>query len=284
MRAGRAQREVGSLEVAPETASGPSADGSRGNLRVVRALTGATADLAETGLGIIYEALDDLVARYSLADAAVVVEVPGLGRQVFRAGRRPIALGDDSLLDAEPGCYTQPAVDDPGFDRSLLLSLCTLALRTDALRYESGHDPLTGLHDRRCFDRLLDSAIARSLRYGWAFTLVLVDLDDLKAINDGRGHLAGDEALRVLGERFGRALRFGDDAARIGGDEFAVILPGADPGLVPGLLARIGDAGDDDRACPSFSYGIASCPADGSTRDDLIRIADERLYAAKAHR
>jgi diguanylate cyclase (GGDEF)-like protein len=270
--------------MAPETAAAPSSPENRRNLRVVRALSGATADLAESGLGIIYEALDDLVARFHLDDAAVVVDAPGLGRQVFRAGRRPIDLGDDSLLDAEPGCYTRPAVDDPGFDRSLLLSLCTLALRTDALRYESGHDPLTGLHDRRCFDRLLDSAIARSVRYGWTFTLVLVDLDDLKAINDSRGHLAGDEALRVLGERFGRALRFGDDAARIGGDEFAVILPGAEAGLVPGLLARIRDAHDDHRACPSFSYGIASCPSDATTRDDLIRLADERLSAAKAHR
>ncbi|MFM8236923.1 MAG: GGDEF domain-containing protein [Actinomycetota bacterium] len=276
--------EIDSLEVAPETEATPSTDGARGNLRVVRALAGATADLAESGLGIIYEALDGLVARYGLDDAAAVVDVAGLGRQVFRAGRRPIDLDDDSLLCAEPGCYTRPNVDDPGFDRSLLLALCALALRTDALRYESGHDPLTGLHDRRCFDRLLDSAVARSVRYGWAFTLVLIDLDDLKAINDSRGHLAGDDALRALGARFARALRFGDDAARIGGDEFAVILPGAVPGLVPGLLARIRDAGDDHRACPSFSYGIASCPTDGTSRDELVRIADERLYAAKAHR
>lgn len=278
--------ETGSLvEAMPDdAASAAVTDGARGNLRVVRALTEATAELAESGLGIIYEALDGIVARYHLDDAAVVVEVPGLGRQIFRAGRRPLDLADDSLLDAEPGCYTRPAVDDPGFDRSLLLSLCTLALRTDALRYESGRDPLTGLHDRRCFDRLLDSAIARSLRYGWAFTLVLVDLDDLKGINDGRGHLAGDEALRTLGERFARALRFGDDAARIGGDEFAVILPGASSELVPALLARIRDVGDDPLACPSFSFGVASCPTDGTTREELIRTADERLYAAKAHR
>ena len=61
-----------------------------------------------------------------------------------------------------------------------MLSLCVLALRLDVLRYDAWHDPLTGLYDRRSFDRLLEMAIARSTRYGWPFTLVMLDLDHFK--------------------------------------------------------------------------------------------------------
>ena len=154
-----------------------------------------------------------------------MLEEPGLGRQVFCAGRRPLGAADEELLVAAPGLYTQPALENHGFDRSLMLSLCALALRLDVLRYDAWHDPLTGLYDRRSFDRLLEMAISRSNRYGWPFTLVMLDLDHFKQINDHEGHPAGDASLRELGERFRRALRFGDNAARIGGDEFAMILP-----------------------------------------------------------
>ena len=119
-----------------------------------------------------------------------------------------------SCSSRRPGLYTQPALEHDDFDRSLMLSLCVLALRLDVVRYDAWHDPLTGLYDRRSFDRLLDMAIARGNRYGWQFTLVIIDLDSLKQINDTEGHPAGDAALRELGERFRQVLRIGDDAAR----------------------------------------------------------------------
>src|SRR5205814_8669800 len=118
--------------------------------------------------------------------------------------RRPLDAEDEALLEAPPGLYTERPLTESELDRSLLISLCTLALRLDVLRYDAWHDPLTGLYDRRSFDRLLEMAVARSVRYGWPFTLVMLDLDDLKVINDREGHAAGDEALRDLAERFRR--------------------------------------------------------------------------------
>jgi diguanylate cyclase (GGDEF)-like protein len=152
------------------------------------------------------------------------------------------------------------------------------------VRYDAWHDPLTGLYDRRSFDRLLDMAIARGNRYGWQFTLVILDLDSLKSINDTEGHPAGDDALRELGERFRKVLRIGDDGARIGGDEFAMILPNTPPEAVEALLERIRGVEGMQRACPSFSYGWAQIPGDATERAELFALADKRLYEAKKAR
>jgi diguanylate cyclase (GGDEF)-like protein len=239
----------------------------------------------QSGLGIIYKALDGLVEQHGLVDAAVVIDEPGLGRQVFRAGRKPLDdPGGEALLEAEPGLYTDPPLEAAAVDSALVTSLCVVALRMEVLRYDSWHDPLTGLFDRRSFDRLLEMSAARSLRYHWPFTLVVIDLDGLKEINDREGHAAGDEALRALGERFRRVLRFGDNAARIGGDEFALILPNTDPDDVPMLLERIGAAQLDGRPCPPFSYGVAQCPSEADDTESLFKLADSRLYDAKAAR
>jgi diguanylate cyclase (GGDEF)-like protein len=235
----------------------------------------------ESGLGLIYRALDALVAEYGLEDAAIVIDEPGLGRQVFRAGRRPLDDEDETLLTAAPGLYTEPSLEQQTLDRSLIVSLCVLALRLDLLRYDAWHDPLTGLYDRRSFDRLLEMAIARSNRYGWPFTLVILDLDGLKQINDRNGHPAGDTALRELADRFRRVLRAGDSAARIGGDEFAMILPNTEPDLVPALLERVRNAPGYEQDCPDFSFGVAQCPREADEFDSLVRLADERLYHAK---
>jgi hypothetical protein len=84
-----------------------------------------------SGLATIYRALDELVDLYALDDAAVVVEAPGFGRQVLRAGRRPLRDDVEQLHDAEPGLYLQPPLDDPVVGR-LMVALGTLALRHDA--------------------------------------------------------------------------------------------------------------------------------------------------------
>ncbi|MGB2757119.1 MAG: GGDEF domain-containing protein, partial [Acidimicrobiia bacterium] len=130
--------------------------------------TAATAPLisSQSGMENIYLALDELVSAYDLDDAAIIIEEQAIGRQVFRAGRTPIENGASPLLQAEPGLYTSPALPQP-FDSAAFLNACELALHLEMLRYDAWHDSLTGLFDRRSFEHLLETSVARSRRYDW---------------------------------------------------------------------------------------------------------------------
>ena len=119
-----------------------------------------------------------------------------------------------------------------------LANLCAVALRLDLLTHDASHNAFTGLLNRRSFDDLLNRAVSRSVRYGWAFTLAVMDLNRFKELNDRLGHPAGD-GVREPSAGAASFLRVGDVAARIGGDEFAVILDGTDPEVGRGLAARL---------------------------------------------
>lgn len=257
----------------------------------VQAVDTLSADLltdlaaSGSGLSVVYRALDGLVERHGLDDAVLVVDEPGLGRQLFRAGRR--TFDDDEgveLMGSPVGLYTEPTVDLPEAELDAIAAVCVLALRLDLLRYDAWHDGLTGLYDRRSFERLLEMGVERSKRYGWRFSLVLIDLDNLKTLNDEGGHTAGDEALVALADRFRRVLRNGDNVARIGGDEFALILPDTAPEDVPALLERVAKPSNDFGEAPTFSYGVALSPIEADTVDGLFKLADQRLYEAKGRR
>ena len=124
------------VDEATEATSGTAAPGDE-ETNVPDLGTELVAELAtnQSGLGIIYRALDGLVESYALHDAAIVIEEPGLGRQVFRAGRKPLDdAGGEALLDAAPGLYTDPPLEAAAVDASLLTSLCVVALRMEVLR------------------------------------------------------------------------------------------------------------------------------------------------------
>ncbi|HEX4735198.1 MAG TPA: GGDEF domain-containing protein [Thermoleophilaceae bacterium] len=156
----------------------------------------------------------------------------------------------------------------------------TLILRLDEA---AKTDPLTGLANRRAFDALFDEELYRAQRTARPLTLMLVDLDGLKTINDEYGHAAGDVALRVVADVL-RAQRRTDRSARLGGDEFAILLP--DTGTAgAALVAKRLVAAVRETAGYSFpvtlSMGIACTPGDGATAEDLHHAADTALYAAK---
>ena len=149
-------------------------------------------------------------------------------------------------------------------------------------------DPLTGLSNRRMLLAVLARELARARREGCALSLLLVDLDDFKGINDTLGHTAGDELLVLTAQRLQACLRNGDHVARLGGDEFAVVAVGAGGPDAPGALAsRIVEVlgqpaelrGVEIR--PGASVGIVIWPSDGADAEALLARADLALYAAK---
>jgi diguanylate cyclase (GGDEF)-like protein len=243
--------------------------------------------VATSGVAFIASCLDRLIERHALREALAVIDDSVLGVQLFNAGRRPFDLDrlPSVVLASGPGIHTDPTIPEAVSEMSAVGQLCEIALRLDRLHYESLHDPLTGLYNRRGFDEHLGAAISRSVRYGWGVSLVLIDLDGFKAINDRLGHQGGDAVLREVGERLRHGLRAGDIAARVGGDEFALLLHTEGPSSVDAVLERLhGPGGMPGTANVAWTPGVAMCPDEASTLDDLYRVADTRLYEAKAGR
>jgi diguanylate cyclase (GGDEF)-like protein/PAS domain S-box-containing protein len=154
----------------------------------------------------------------------------------------------------------------------------------DQMRYQATHDALTGLANYREFMDTLDHEVRRAERSNHLFALLLLDLDDLKAINDKYGHLAGNRALKRLSDVIKDHCRATDLAARYGGDEFAVVLIDADPGMANRIAQRVERAIRDGREQPqlSVSVGISIYPHDGRTAPELLEAADRSLYKRKA--
>jgi diguanylate cyclase (GGDEF)-like protein len=146
-------------------------------------------------------------------------------------------------------------------------------------------DALTGCYNRRSFEMQLDREMQVAKRQHQPLSLMMLDLDRFKQLNDSAGHDAGDDALRQLAACFRQELRGVDSAARFGGDEFALILPQAySEGariVAERLRARIEEIHITGFGNLSSSIGIATFPAHGSSRSDLVIAADAALYSAK---
>ena len=145
-------------------------------------------------------------------------------------------------------------------------------------------DALTGLPNHRRFHEDGAALIDASRAGETGFSLVIADLDDFKDLNDRRGHVAGDDALRLVATLFDRGVRPDDRAYRVGGEEFALLLPAtpkSNARTVCRRLQRALAANDLDGWKLTCSLGIAQFPDDGETIRDLLAAADAALYEAK---
>ncbi len=232
-------------------------------------------------------------------EPVVVLDAAASGEVLAHRARSwvsaPVLAPDGELLGALCGAGSAPR------DHHLLEALPTLRLSADLLGVLLAHelrlmeverraeraedaahtDGLTGLANRRAWDSALAAESARADRYATATSVVVLDVDGLKELNDRQGHPAGDELLRRTAAVLRQGLRGADLAARLGGDEFGVVLPVTDAAAARGLVARlrerVGAAG------VAVSVGVAT----GRAGEDLGLVwaqADAAMYQDKAHR
>jgi diguanylate cyclase (GGDEF)-like protein len=155
------------------------------------------------------------------------------------------------------------------------------------LQINAATDPLTGLYNRRLFDEYCEKELNRAKRYGQHLALVILDLHKLKEVNDRFGHLQGDRALQLAASTLRKTLRASDFAFRIGGDEFALLLPQADPEQATTLCRRVRTHYESEvqqlklDVPVTLDFGVAVFPQDGDQKEGLLRLADERLYNVK---
>ena len=159
------------------------------------------------------------------------------------------------------------------------------------LRQLADQDGLTGIHNRRTFDEALILQIGRCQRYGETATLLLLDLDGLKQINDTHGHKTGDDVLKAVAGAIEQSVRSTDFAARIGGDEFAVLLPHTRTGnarivarAIEDVVAQTTVHADAHDLHPSASIGFATLDENTPNAEVALVRADRSMYAAKRRR
>jgi len=159
----------------------------------------------------------------------------------------------------------------------------------EQMREQAIRDDLTGVHNRRHFVAVAEHELERARRHGSTLSLVMMDVDHFKNVNDAYGHLTGDAALTAVGSMLGATTRVGDLACRLGGEEFAVLLIGmGHEGAIEraetwrSTLAGMTILADGTALKLTASFGVATFPEQAGTLSELMRVADTRMYRAKS--
>jgi diguanylate cyclase (GGDEF)-like protein/PAS domain S-box-containing protein len=231
-------------------------------------------------------------------DLFVTLLHPDDRERVLAAHRRVHATGEPLYLEyrlrSRNGRYVwvhdearvirDPESGEPAL-QGYLLDVTARKEAEEQLRHQAFHDPLTGLPNRALFLDRLEHALELRAEHGGDVAVLFLDLDELKAVNDGLGHLAGDTLLRLVGERLRAALSPGDTISRLGGDEFAILVETAEsPHEVVDVAERLVTSLQDPfvlaerQVYVTASIGITI----GDDVEGLLRSADLAMYRAKS--
>ncbi len=241
-------------------------------------------------ISVVFPMLLILVITYVLGSRPAfywtLVAIAGSGLTVFMTD---LPSGSSASVMTAPGLFASRAV-------ALFATFCFAAAerrvadrQSVELEFLAGHDPLTGLLNRRAFEERLKDALARGRRYDRRVALIMLDLDGFKSVNDVHGHSVGDDLLRQLAHRAETLTRETDAMCRLGGDEFIVLVD--DVGdekhvvqhaerLLAALMCPIEVEGAPIQV--GASVGVAIQPDAGDDAKALMRSADQAMYAAKS--
>jgi diguanylate cyclase (GGDEF)-like protein len=239
---------------------------------------------------LIVHARDDLHLRWPLVlGMPMIFAAVGFAFRAVRALLNPDSVASEMIRDSalNVGSALAYIVLTLAFHATLMALVA--ARLTAQLRHRSRHDGLTGLLDRRAIDEALQAQIQRSRRTGETFSVLMLDLDHFKAINDRFGHAVGDHALKHVAGLLREVLREVDSLGRIGGEEFLAMMPGAALDAAGPVAERVRErlAASpmmlDSIPVPlSASIGMAQWSAPDEDASHLVGRADSALYAAKA--
>lgn len=242
------------------------------NAQFARITGHSRADLIEHGFQRITHP-DDLGS-----DLAEVARLLSGEATRYRMEKRYVRADGDTVWVALTVALIRDAFDAPAYFISVIEDIGEMR----RARHEATRDPLTGLLNRRGFDQRLERARAG----GAAFTLVYLDLDSFKQVNDALGHAHGDRCLVDVARALGSVAAPGDRIARIGGDEFVLLLPSVAPADIPAFVERLRAKLAGIEIAPDWqlrgSLGAISVgPGDPRPADLLIRLADAEMFADK---
>jgi diguanylate cyclase (GGDEF)-like protein len=170
----------------------------------------------------------------------------------------------------------------------LRLKLTEIETLQAHLRERAIRDSLTGLFNRRYLDETFERELARAKRDSYAISVLMIDIDHFKRLNDTFGHKAGDQVLKALGDFLLTGVREGDIVCRYGGEEFLIIMPGVHlkdaqvraESICQGF-STLAVNYEEKELHSTISIGVAIFPQHGSTSDEIIRAADTAMYIAK---
>ena len=202
---------------------------------------------------------------------------------IFLSARGGIQDKMSGFQDGADDYITKPF--DPN---ELVMRVTAMLMRASRYRMEAYTDSLTGLNNRRYFDKKLSEMVSHSHRYKKPFSLAMLDIDFFKDFNDKFGHLVGDQVLIHLGKFLTDGLRDSDFSCRYGGEEFVIILPDTNKEaafhLVDRLRKKFAETSlphEGSSYQVTFSIGLAEYPTDADTAREMIKCADDALYESK---